>query len=671
MKALVFFLMVLQDPVEETPRPQEEPREFKPPEKEVVIIGRRRESDVLDVPSGVTVITAEQIRESGQATIVEVLNKQPGFTSSGFNRGSADQVLDLRGYNNGAGNGQRTLVLVDGRKTNNVAGSFTDWATIPLDNVERIEVVRGPAAAIYGDTALAGVVNIITKKGGKDAVSTISGSGGTWSSHRVVANIAGAADDVRFDVFVGAEGTNGFRDHSAFDARNFTGRIESPLTETLQVHLKLGYHEGERERPGSLSKADIAQFGRDASVLGGSPSVNDTLEAYADIGLKQSIGDLGLLELFVNHTEQEGDTVFMSAFGDFFIDDEARITLGQLKHVVEPELFGSLATFTTGVDLSHENADGDSNFGPVTPDESEYRRRLIGAYTHVELRPADFVIVSGSVRFDRALLHLDSDPAFGGGFDRQRDFNEWSPHAGVTFKIVDEVALYGAYGQTFRFPTRDELIGFTASAPDLDPETAETYEAGARFWSGRWGSAGVTVYQSVVEDEIYFDPTFAVPPFGFGASVNFEEVTHRGVESELRFTPAEWLDVFGTHTYTSAKITESASPSMEGKRYPVTPRFQGTVGATARIEGAVLTLLGRYVGERLLISDFMNTAEHLGSYWTLDARISYTWEAAMVFISGYNLADRETFDNAGLSFSGPRFNPNAERSLLAGAEFRF
>ena len=155
--------------------------------KEIVIIGTRRESDVLDVPSGVSVITAEHIRRSGASNIKEVLVHTPGFFSQGPNKGAYDAIIDIRGYNNGGGNGQRMLVLVDGRRTNGVTNSATDWASIPIDNIERIEIVRGPAATLYGDPALAGVVNIITRKGGEKHKQSPQGERDTFVEIRAAA----------------------------------------------------------------------------------------------------------------------------------------------------------------------------------------------------------------------------------------------------------------------------------------------------------------------------------------------------------------------------------------------------------------------------------------------------------------------------------------------------
>lgn len=658
-------LMLAQDPAEKERPVVELP---KKQEKEVVVTGPRRESDVLDVPSALTLITAKNIEESAALNLVDVLGKSAGFFASGYGRTAADKNLDLRGYNNGGGNGQRTMVLVDGRRTNSVTMSSTDWTSIPLENIERIEIVRGPAAALYGDGALAGVVNIITRKGGRETFSRTQGEGGNWGSYRASANLGGESEGILYDVYAGIEGSEGYRDHADYYGNNFTGRVELPLAQGLRGFLKLGRHEDERERPGSLSKADIAQFGRRASVIDGAPSEAGLEELYVDGGATQSLGNLGELGLFVNHTRGASESVSFSAFGDFFIDDAYEITLLQLKHVVAPKLFGREAVFTTGLDASYEQADADSAFVGPPIDEGEYRRRLIGAYGHGEIRPFSFLVVAASLRWDRALLDLDNDFGFGGTQDGQRDLDQLSPHAGVTWKILEELSAYASWGRTFKYPTRDELLGFTAATPGLDPERAATTEIGARLWSAAWGSASVSGYRSRVKDEIYFEP--GVP---FGSNVNIEEVVHTGLESELRATPGDFVELFATHTYVRAVIEEHTDPALEGNRYPVTPRLSGTLGATLRWEGASFTAMGRYTGERRLINDIGNAREQLPSHWTADLRAAYEVAFVKLHVGVYNVFDREVFDNGGFSLSAgtERFSPFPERSWMVGGEVRF
>jgi iron complex outermembrane receptor protein len=664
MTLALAFLLAFQD---QDPAPRLEPVK-RPQEKEVVIIGQRREGDVLDVPSALSVVTAEQLRTAGTTNLMEALRGVPGFFAQAQNKFSHDAIVDLRGYNNGGGNGQRVLVLVDGRKTNRVTSSSTDWASIPIDNIERVEVVRGPAAALYGDTAMAGVINIITKHSGGKDFRTAATAGGSDGTYRGSVNAGGAVDELLYDVYAGTEGTSGWRDHSDYRGTDVTGRVEAPLGGTLRVFAKFGYHEDTRERPGTLSKAEIAQFGREAALHTGSGKGD---EGYVDAGLEQSLGDLGRLALFLNHTR--GESLQRDLEFSFDGEDEYDISSLQLKHVFEPRLFSQAAVFTTGLDLSYEraNSDSGSSFGEA---DSQYRRRLVGLFEHVELRPLAGVSLTASLRYDRALLDLDRD--VGGAFppssevDDQKAFDQLSPHAGVTVRVLDPLALYASWGRTFKYPTRDELVGSFAGDPQLDPERSHVYEIGARFWSGTWGSASVSCFRMEVKDEIFLDTSVGAP---FGMNFNFEEVTHQGVETEGRLTPWEWLEVFATHAFTRAIVTESQNPLQEGKTYPVTPRLAGAAGIVLKVEGASLTLGGRYVGSRYLVNDVENLQDTLGSYWTFDTRVAYTWKSLTAFVSVYNLSDRETFDNGGLSlFSGTtRFAPAPERSWLIGGELRF
>lgn len=673
MNLLLALLLCFQDPAPAKPAPKADQDPDKK-DKEVVIIGQRRESDIMDVPSGVTVVTAEQIRASGATNIVEVIQKQTGFFSSGPGKSPADQMVDLRGFNNGAGNGQRTLVMVDGRKTNSVAGSSTDWAAIPLDNIERIEITRGPAAALYGDTALAGAINIITKRGGKQLAVRASVAGGAWATLRGSASASGPSEGGFYDAFAAGESTHGYREHQNYQAGDFTFRYDLPLTTSLNGDIKIGHHGDTRQRAGSLSKSDMDTFGRRASVLSGSPSEFRGIVDFIDVGLDQSTDGFGRFSAFFDYTATNSFGASHSPFGDFLVDDRSGISLLQLKHVGTWKILGRDATFTTGLDLSYEEAHSASVFvpPPASRQRTSYRRRLVGAYENIEFRPIDEIILSGGARYDRALLDLDTTfPDGTGGTDKSRHFDQISPMGGITVRPIEEISIYASYGRPFKYPTRDELIGFTASAPDLLPERSTSYEGGVRGYVPGWGSASVTAYLMKVEDEIYFDPTFAVPPFGFGTNVNIEQVTHRGIESDIRVTPCKYVELFATHTFNRAEITQDQNPANVGHKYPVTPRLAGTLGGTVQYSGFTYTLLGRYVGERLLIGDFSNTQPTLPSYWLLDTRLSYTYNLFTGFVSIYNLADRKVIDNGGVSFSGNRYNPAPGRSFLVGGEVSF
>src|SRR5712691_627663 len=131
-------------------------------EDAVVITAPRFPEDVRRLPASVTVITAEDISKSAARTIPELLNEQVGFTMKDlFGNNASNTSIDLRGF--GATGPQNTLILLDGRRLNDFDLSGVQWSAIPLSSIERLEILRGTGAVLYGDNASAGVVNIVTR----------------------------------------------------------------------------------------------------------------------------------------------------------------------------------------------------------------------------------------------------------------------------------------------------------------------------------------------------------------------------------------------------------------------------------------------------------------------------------------------------------------------------
>src|SRR5919106_181603 len=128
----------------------------------VLVEAPRFREDVRRLPASVTVIGAQDIERSAARTLPEILNEQVGFTMKDFyGNNAAVTSMDLRGF--GVTGPQNTLILLDGRRLNDFDLSGVQWSAIPLSSIERIEVLRGTGAVLYGDAASAGVVNIVTR----------------------------------------------------------------------------------------------------------------------------------------------------------------------------------------------------------------------------------------------------------------------------------------------------------------------------------------------------------------------------------------------------------------------------------------------------------------------------------------------------------------------------
>ena len=199
--------------------------------EEIVVVATREREDIIRVPANVTVITAEDIEMSGVSQITELLRSEAGLTVTNTAGSSPTGItVEARGFNNGGGNGGRTLVLIDGEKANDADSSIPDWASIPLDNIDRVEIIRGPATAIYGDSAMASVINIISKKGMGKPTAVIRAEAGSWQKFDKKLTLQGSTKEFSYFIFGNHNEEDGFRDRSNFRAQNYTGKFSYLLT---------------------------------------------------------------------------------------------------------------------------------------------------------------------------------------------------------------------------------------------------------------------------------------------------------------------------------------------------------------------------------------------------------------------------------------------------------
>ena len=147
---------------------------------QVTATATRAERDVLDVAGNVTVLDREAIEKSGARDVPELLRRESGLFVTNDIGNPEGYRVEARGFNNGGGNGSALLVLMDGRRLNEADSSFIDWSLVHLDRVERIEIVRGPASALYGDNAMGGVIQIFTRDAGGAPHAELNGRFGSY-----------------------------------------------------------------------------------------------------------------------------------------------------------------------------------------------------------------------------------------------------------------------------------------------------------------------------------------------------------------------------------------------------------------------------------------------------------------------------------------------------------
>jgi len=640
---------------------------------EVTISATRSEQNVLDVPGNVTVIDRAMIDRSGEQTVPDLLRREAGLfvTNTTTNPGSYN--VEARGFSNGGGNGCNTLVLVDGRRINEADTSCPDWSFISIDEVERIEVIRGPVSAMYGDNGVGGVIHIITRQGrAEPGVRAIArGRIGTYDSDGGSLLLEGAEGPLSATAFLDSDRTHAYRDRADFDREAGDLALRYELGPLASIELGGGYASVDRQQPGDLTQAEWDQDPRQAE-----PGTGDNSDAerqrFADSRLELRPLDGVTLTLLPSYQNTSQRTLLEDPTFEFESQLEMDVWGVPVQLAWDDTLLGRKNQLLVGADWLSEEVDADSLLeftGVSSPSASHTRRTLLGLFLNDELWLREDLLLSLGVRRDHSDAEGEDEIA---GADFHETHSVWSPRAALTWRVTEPASLYVSYARGFRFPNRDETFGFFGFTPGLEPEKSESYEIGAKL--RRPGlTANLALYHMNVHDEIFLDPVLV-------QNRNLDRVRHRGLELSGSWQPVAWLELRGSYTYDDVEIqSDRTNDSIDGSSMPITPENRFDVAGTFflpygfEVGGNVY-----YVGSRILANDVPNTNEKLDSFATYGARIAWSHDLGShlrlgLSVTGYNLTDENYAEFGGVSFAlfGPQevgFFPSPERHYVAAIQ---
>lgn len=238
------------EPVKKPDEKTKERASAPSPLTEVVITATKTETERWRTASSVTVIDRQRIEEQQYKLVPDALRQVPGLTIAGRGTPGSVNGIFLRGTNS-----DQTLVIIDGRPVPaNLAGLY-NIETMTLDNVERIEVLRGPAASLYGGKTLGGVINIITRsgKGLKKPETSLSFEAGSYGSFRESLGTRGAAGIFDWSLELSRQDTQGYRINSQFQLSNVAAKFGAQLADTLRFDVDLRYYSADVGAPGAAT----------------------------------------------------------------------------------------------------------------------------------------------------------------------------------------------------------------------------------------------------------------------------------------------------------------------------------------------------------------------------------------------------------------------------------
>ena len=645
--------------------------------EEVVVTATRVEQSIEKVPANVTVIDEKDIKNSNAKTVVDLLRSEEGIVVRDLLGNGKRSEVDLRGF--GETGPYNALVLVDGRRVNEIDLSGVDWTQIPLDQVERIEIVRGTGTVLYGDNAVGGVINIITKIPSEKPSINGGATFGSYSRNKETTSISGGSDRIGASLFASYDSTDGYRDNGEFRAKDLGGKIVFDATESMSLNLSGSLHSDDYGQPGSLTKEQV-DVDRRATT---SPLDDaESTDQYLKLGFDLDLGAPGSIKADLSYRDRESDSRFPDPQFPSAAEGETETWALTPRYVWDGAVLNRANTLIGGIDLYWTKQDLKAFSGFFSPVAvlsglADIKRGSRGFYLNDEFSLRDNLILSAGARHERVEYDLSRQDlsAFPlASLDATVTERENAYSAGFTYLYSGKSSLFVRANRSFRFPLTDEIVVFDYDTgkirvnSNLKPQRGRHYELGMRHFITPDIRANVTLFRAEIKDEIFLN---RFPSFG---NENHPETLHQGVEVGAKADLLKKMTIFGNYTF--EKATFEKDPFKDND-IPAVPRHRANLGFRIydMVPGFTFSADYNYVGSSYAISDQANQFDKLDSWGTTNARISYEWNSLKAFFGVNNITNEEYSEYAVLrgvaSPTGVNFYPAPERNWLAGIEIVF
>ena len=670
--------------------------------QEIVVTGTTP-IPLFDLPRSASIITARDIESSGAANLAELIARQANVTLTSYTGNEKFSQLDIRG--SGDTSSSNVLILVDGVRNNLLDLSGADLSLIALQQIERIEIIRGANTVRYGSGASQGVINIISKKSEPGLQGKSAARYGSYHQTLLSQDISITSQKHSLLLNASYSDSDGYRENNALRSENYALTWKTTAQDQLSVSLTSRLHRDDFELPGPLARDlvnennSIRRTSNPARTSAGSTQDETQL-------LQISLQPLKDFVLHSNLYYRERRNPFVMSSSTVIPAQLSSVPKDQQDHINTRikggELLGSWSSNTLALTLNggltysdntYSRTDGGEkiegrikNQGTVMTraayvyselDASKdlqinfgYRRESAqNQYLKTQLRQnessadctrTDYETVAGTL-----VTIVDNCPLQ--ELALQSVASTWRNEAfeyGFVAKLPHQITIYGSYARTFRNPNVDELALTDPQNPVLIPQQAERFETGVRLQT-QSTALSVALFDSRTSNEIIFRSTD--PSDGLMSLVNknfSQPIERRGLELQVN-RQYERVSVTGSLGYTQAKTPDK-------RRIPLVPRINAALNVNWNINSATsLNMNCQYIGDRLDGNSFeQNDYEKLASYVVTNARINWAIrrehsKPINLYIGSNNLFNEQYFSTSYSAFAYPA----AERSFYGGVSF--
>jgi outer membrane receptor protein involved in Fe transport len=672
----------------------------------VTVTPTRSEKRLGEVPVSANIVEKETIRQSPAVVADDVLRQVPTFSlfrrSSSLSSHPTAQGVSLRGI--GPSGVSRTLVLVDGMPFNDPFGGWVYWTRVPMESVDRIEVIDGSSSSLYGNYGMGGVINIIPARAAQRTVEFKTQYGnhnspkGDFFASDVWGKLGIAVEGSAFDTdgfpIVVADERGIIDNNAEVNFQNINGKLDYRASDRLSVFFRGGYFAEDR-------------------VNGKIGEVNDTKWTSFGGGVRVRMPDQSDFQATVFGDDSTFHSTFLAVTAPSATVPPRSIVRLATDQTVPTTAVGTMVQwsrpiglnnfFSTGFDWRQVDGDsledayiattGASIIPPTAPATLSIRRNSGGTQNSTgfflqDVVSLDNVVLTFSARVDSwknsdgHIIETNVSNGQPGPNHRpeleDRDDTVVSPRAAVLYRISDRVSVWGDLGWGFRAPTLNELyrqfsVGLvrTLANEDLGPERLFGGEAGVRLEAARNLSIRSTWYDNTVKNPIS-NVTIGT---NLQQRQNLGRTRVHGWQNDVEMRLSSNLRVTGGYLFNIAKVTENdANPALVGLYLPQVPKHRGSVGVSySNPRYLTLAATGMFFGRQY--DDDLNTRTKPGEtepglppYGVLDFSASRNFGRNLeVFFGVQNLFDQEYYVQLQPTTTGsPRLVNGGVRVRFAG-----
>jgi len=652
--------------------------------EKIVVTPYRYSESLGKTAADVTVITQGDIEESNAQNVVDLFRTLPGITVRDWYGNGSKATVDMGGFGEQAG--LNVLVLLDGRRVNDVDLSGVDWSQVSLDQVERIEVVRGGAGAVlYGDNASSGVINIITKKGSGKPKINLGAEYGSYSMNKQKLSLGGGVNN-KFSYWLSGsrQSTNGYRRNSFNKANDFSSKLKYDFTDLLSLHFDSGFHAATYGMPGALWQNNIDQHSRRYARYGDDHSNNK--DYYFVVGSKSDFFDLGNLDIDFAYRRKDTDSYFLTS-GNPTQRNKIETFGVTPKYTLGNNVFNHENKFIAGLDYYRTvyNSDTYTISNDTLQTITDINKTSLAGYMQDEFSISKQLTFVGGYRYEISRYvfgyHDNNTTDWGHPYPDQDKKVRPSIEAfntGLTYSYMDNGNIFLNLSKSFRFPEVDEFTYTDASwqqqlNTDLKPQSSINYELGLRHKFSDLLKANLSLFRMNLKNELYYNSTGG--PNMAGQNENYDKTIHEGFVFSLDSKINTWLNIFGNYAFTSAYFDGGGYNENE---IPLVPRHKGSIGLRFNLsKNFAFNIVGNYVGKRYFLNDQANAQSRLNGYMVADTNITWKYNNLTVTFGVNNLFDKQYSEYAGYAFNSAIlandkfYYPSPERNFSLRAECSF